>query len=95
MENLDPGRRRAARERGATAKKFQIMNQMWLQEGEVGFERSSLINAVSAGELSSPGERKKANDIRPIHSPAYGMLMLRGGDWDVSGVSGVEALRDD
>ena len=94
MEDLEPGRRRAARVRGATAKKFHTMNQRWLQEGERGLERRSFIRAVSAGELSSPGARKKEKDIRPTQRAAYGELMLRSGGSVGGGEDEEDPLRD-
>jgi len=61
------------------AKKFHIQNQRWLQFGEIGLERSSFMRAVSAGEFSSPGARKKANTISRPQRPAYERLKLSVG----------------
>ena len=45
---------------------------------------------VSAGEFSSPGEKRKAKAKREAHNTAYGILMLRDGD-EASEMSSREA----
>jgi len=48
------------------------------------------MSAVSAGEFSSPGEKRKAKAKREAHNTAYGILMLRDGD-EASEMSSREA----